>query len=255
MSANANKPVALITAGSAGLGKAAAKVFGNANYNVVINYASNEERATNTVKELEQLVPTVKFASIKADVGEQEEVRRLVTETVDLMGRLDVVFSNHGWTEPRGITSIEANMVEEDWDRCFKMNVKSHLWLMNAAKPHLEATEGAFITTASLAGVAISGSSVAYSVTKAAQIHLVKHLANLAAPKITVNTVSPGLLMTDWASKFTEEMRDNHISQTKLKRIATVEEVAEQVLCFAKMRSVTGQNVVMDGGWSLLGGK
>lgn len=252
---SANPRVVLITAGSAGLGKAAAKVFGTANYNVVINYASNDERASDTVKELEQLVPSVKFASIKADVGKQEEVKRLVKETVDLMGQLDVVFSNHGWTHLRGIGSLEDNMVEEDWDKCFNMNVKSHLWLIHAAMPHLEKTEGAFITTASLAGVAISGSSVAYSVTKAAQIHLMKHLANLAAPKIRVNTVSPGLLLTDWGMNFPEKTRDNHISQTKLKKIATVEDVAEQVLCFAKLCTVTGQNVVMDGGWSILGGK
>lgn len=53
-------------------------------------------------------------------------------------------------------------MVEDDWDRCFNMNVKSHLWLMHAAKPHLEANEqgGSFVTTASLAGVKVSGSSL-----------------------------------------------------------------------------------------------
>jgi len=248
---NANLPVVLITAGSAGLGKAAAKVFAGANYNVVINYASNEERASTTVKELQGLFPSVKIASIKADVSKQDEVKRLVAETVSLMGQIDVVFSNHGWTHLRGFTSLDANMVEEDWDKCFNMNVKSHLWLMHAAKPHLEATEGAFTTTASIAGVAVSGSSLAYSVTKAAQIHLAKGLAVIAAPKIRVNTVSPGLLLTEWGMNFPEEIRERHISQTKLKRIATVEDVAEQVLCLAKLKSVTGQNVVLDGGYTL----
>lgn len=64
---------------------------------------------------------------------------KLVAQTVEEMGRLDVVFSNHGWTEIRGFESLDVNMVEDDWDRCFNMNVKSHLWLMHAAKPHLEA--------------------------------------------------------------------------------------------------------------------
>lgn len=63
---------------------------------------------------------------------------RLVKETIETMGRLDVVFSNHGWTQIRGLRSLDANMVEEDWDRCFCMNVKSHLWLMHAAKPYCE---------------------------------------------------------------------------------------------------------------------
>lgn len=54
-------------------------------------------------------------------------------------------------------------MHEEDWDRCFNMNVKQHLWLMHAARKHLDETEGAFITTASLAGVNHSGSSLVSS--------------------------------------------------------------------------------------------
>lgn len=52
------------------------------------------------------------------------------------------------------------NAFEEDWDRCFNMNVKAHLWLMHAARKHLDETEGSFITTASLAGVSHSGSSL-----------------------------------------------------------------------------------------------
>ena len=88
------------------------------------------------------------------------------------------------------------NAIDEDWDMCFNINVKSHLWLMQAAKRHLDEAEGAFITTASTAGITPSGSSLAYSVTKAAQIHLVKNLAVMAAPRIRVNSVSPGLLLT-----------------------------------------------------------
>lgn len=52
------------------------------------------------------------------------------------------------------------NLVEDDWDKCFNMNVKSGLWLMHAAMKHLDETEGAFITTASVAGVGVSGSSL-----------------------------------------------------------------------------------------------
>lgn len=114
----------------------------------------------------------------------------------------------------RGLTSIDDNAHEEDWDRTFNLNVKSHMWLMHAAKKHLDETEGAFITTASIAGVIPSGSSLVshfglrypirarvntsqpYAVTKAAQIHLVKALAVMAAPKIRVNSVAPGLLLT-----------------------------------------------------------
>lgn len=102
-------------------------------------------------------------------------------------------------------------------------NVKSHLWLMHAAKAHLEETEGAFISTASIAGVKPSGSSLPYAVTKAAQIHLAKSLAVICSPKVRVNSVSPGLLLTEWGMKFPEAKREAAREATKLKRLATVE--------------------------------
>jgi NAD(P)-dependent dehydrogenase (short-subunit alcohol dehydrogenase family) len=82
---------------------------------------------------------------------------------VSTMGRLDVVFSNAGWTHFRTFSNLDDNMVEDDWDRCFNMNVKSHLFLMHAAKEHLDKTQGSFITTASLAGVVAGGSSLVSS--------------------------------------------------------------------------------------------
>lgn len=91
-------------------------------------------------------------------------------------------------------------MIDEDWDKCFLYNVKSHLWLMHAVKPELEKTEGAFVTTASIAGVKPSGSSLPYAVTKSAAIHLSKALAVIAAPKVRVNSISPGLLLTEWGT-------------------------------------------------------
>lgn len=94
---------------------------------------------------------------------------------------------------------------------------------MHAAKEQLEQHEGAFITTASIAGVKPSGSSLPYSVTKAAAIHLSKALAVICAPRIRCNSVSPGLLMTEWGMKFPEEKREAAMEATRLKRFATVE--------------------------------
>ncbi|KAI0456550.1 short chain dehydrogenase [Xylaria acuta] len=251
-------PVALIAAGSAGLGAAAARLFAQNGYRVVVNYSNNAERANKLLDELPGLSSspnddsgTKNFAVIKADLGSRQDIDRLVRETVKQFGRLDVLFSNGGWTRVRGLVSIDDNCYEEEWDRAFNMNVKSHLWLMHAAKKHLDDTEGAFITTASLAGVSHSGSSLAYSVTKAAQLHLVKALAVMAAPKIRVNSVSPGLLLTEWAERFTDELKEEHRQKTKLKRIVTVEDVADQVLTFARNKSMTGVNVLMDAGFIL----
>ncbi|KAL2074049.1 hypothetical protein VTL71DRAFT_7827 [Oculimacula yallundae] len=253
-------PVILVTAGSAGVGAAAAKTFATAGYRIVINYSNNSTRASDLLSELEQLVPLdstgstkpeLKFLAIKADLSKKSEIAELVTEVISEMGRLDVVFSNGGWTKVTNFNDLDDNVDEEMWDACWNMNVKSHLWLFHAARKYLEESEGCFVTTASVAGVKPSGSSIAYSVTKAAQIHLVKTLASISGPHIRVNSVSPGLLLTEWGLKFPQEKRDAAKAKTKLKRFATVEDVAEQVLCFAKSKSVTGSNAVIDAGTSL----
>lgn len=194
-----------------------------------INYANNQTRAKELINELENIPCTTgspaspRFVSIQADVGDRSSIKSLVEQTVSTFGRIDVVVSNAGWTRITNFTNLEEGMVDEDWDRCFLYNVKAHLWLMHAAKPELDKTEGAFITTASIAGVKPSGSSLPYAVTKAAAIHLSKSLAVIAAPKIRVNSVSPGLLLTEWGMKFPEEKREAAKNNTKLKPLATVE--------------------------------
>jgi len=146
---------------------------------------------------------------------------------------------------------INEGVNEDDWDKCFVMNVKTHLWLAYAAKDALSETEGTFITTASVAGVKPSGSSLPYAVTKAAQIHLAKGLAVILAPRIRVNSVSPGMMLTEWGLKFPESKRQKAIDNTKLKRLATVEDVADQIRTLVLSRSVTGQNLCIDGGSSI----
>ncbi|VUC27452.1 unnamed protein product [Clonostachys rosea] len=271
--------VILVTAGSAGLGAAVARLFSRQGYRVVINYNTDSVRAEALIAELSaqraevaevgEEKTTSRYVSIQADMSSAPEIQRLVRETYAAMGRIDVVVSNGGWTKVRDTTSIDDNVFEEDWDRAFNMNVKSHLWLLEASKRYLEETEGAFITTASLAGVSGVGSSLAYGTTKAAQIHMVKGLACMVAPKIRVNSVSPGLLQTvrkdiqflmkkgklivkkNWATRFTAEQKEAHRQGTKLKRFVDVDDVAEQVLGLAKSKSMTGTNIIVDAGYML----
>ena len=161
-------PVILITAGSAGLGATVARTFAQQGYHVVINYNSNSERAETLIAELSsQKVDAnagdqsaAKYIAIRADLDVQADIYRLVKETHDAMGRIDVLFSNGGWSRFRDTTSLDDNIFREDWDRAFNMNVKSHLWLLHAAKPYLEEAEGSFITTSSIAGVRGTGSSL-----------------------------------------------------------------------------------------------
>lgn len=199
--------VALVTASSAGLGAAIVKSLAPY-YRVVINYHSRPEKADEVLQAASAISPLYnsssteqpRFHSIKADMQSRPSIVNLVSETVSTMGRLDAVVSNAGWTRLTNFSNLDEQVDEEDWDRCFNANVKSHLWLLYAAKPHLEKSEdgGAFVTVASLAGVRPSGSSLPYSVTKAAEIHLTKGLAVICGKSVRCNSVSPGLMMTEW---------------------------------------------------------
>lgn len=263
-STNNNPPVALVTAGSAGLGAAVATLLARNGMRVAVNYHGNAAGAAALVAHLQAVSPfapqggRTDYHAVQADLARRADVQRLVADTVAVFGtnKIDVVFSNGGWTRMRDLLDLDDNLDDEDWDRCFTMNVKSHLWLMHAARPYLEAAyddEGrgaaSFITTASLAGVKVSGSSLAYAVTKAAQLHLAKGLAMIAAPKIRVNSVSPGLLLTvrrwavewapgkiqtgrltwfdyllqEWGLRFPPEKIEAMQQGSKLKRLATVD--------------------------------
>ncbi|KAG9376631.1 Short chain dehydrogenase [Pyrenophora tritici-repentis] len=94
---------------------------------VVINFHSDSSRADALVQQLTQMrkrvnVAAPQFAAIKADMGQRNEIRRLVTETVQQMGHLDVVISNAGWTRVTDFSDLQQADDEADWDRCFNMN-------------------------------------------------------------------------------------------------------------------------------------
>lgn len=164
----AERPVILVTAGSAGLGAAVARLFAKRGYRIVINYAHNSKRAIELIEELSALTSHAdasdkSYIMIQADLAIRSEIERLVEETISAMGRIDVVLSNGGWTRFTDMSSLDDNVSESDWDRAFAMNVKSHLWLLHAARGALEGSSGSFITTASTAGVSTSGSSLVRS--------------------------------------------------------------------------------------------
>jgi NAD(P)-dependent dehydrogenase (short-subunit alcohol dehydrogenase family) len=94
----------------------------------VINYANNELRAQELLKELLNIPQTSqtsqsnekpRFEAIRADVGDKPALQQLVKDTVSLFGRLDVVISNAGWTRITNFNNLDEGMVDEDWDKCF----------------------------------------------------------------------------------------------------------------------------------------
>ncbi|GMG08351.1 unnamed protein product [Aspergillus oryzae var. brunneus] len=160
--------VALITGASRGVGAAVARALAaDGDTSIVLNYGSNPEPAQSLIQELNSLrdnntrsTEKPRFQALKANMADRADIRRLVSQTVQEMGRLDIVVSNVGWTRMTDFANLEEADNEADWDRCFNMNVKSHFFLFQECRKYLEKTQGAFIATASVAGVKPSGSSL-----------------------------------------------------------------------------------------------
>ncbi|CAG8975762.1 hypothetical protein HYALB_00009281 [Hymenoscyphus albidus] len=110
-----------------------------------------------------------------------------------------VIVSNAGYTRFSNFPDLTATTAH-DWDYCYAVNVKAQHILLREASPTFKSNPegGCLIMSSSIAATHPSGSSMPYSVTKAAQIHLMKCLAFTQGPKIRVNAVLPGLLLTEW---------------------------------------------------------
>lgn len=121
-------------------------------------------------------------------MGLEADCVRVVQETISLLGGLDVLVSNAGYTNFSVFSDLFAPTTA-DWDTCFAVNVKAQTYLLRTALPTFNANPegGVMIITSSIAGEYTSGSSMPYSVTKAAQLHLMRCLASTQGPKIRVN--------------------------------------------------------------------
>ncbi|GIJ81675.1 hypothetical protein Asppvi_000174 [Aspergillus pseudoviridinutans] len=247
----------LVAAGSRGLGAVICQKFAAEGCNVAINYHSNHEVAEDLASRLEKEY-SIKSIILQGDSELPEDNQRIVQEANEQLSGLDIVIANAGWTRFADRRDIYALSFEE-WDKarcslaCWKVNVMSHLQLMQAAKPIFEknADGGVYIMTSSIAGITPDGSSMGYSVTKAAALHLMKHLALSVGPKIRVNAVLPGLLLTDWGKKYGETTIEWLNQKAILKHETDLDDCADMFVTLAKNTSMTGQQIVVDSGLSM----
>ncbi|KAL4921557.1 hypothetical protein BDW62DRAFT_197699 [Aspergillus aurantiobrunneus] len=239
----------LVTAGSRGLGAVVAQKFAAEGCNVAINYFSSKDAAEKIASDL-QTQYNVKAITIKGDASLQGDCQNMVQTTIEQLGGLDVLVSNAGWTKITVFNDLDA-MGDEDWDKCWSSNVKGHLWLFKAALPTFRANPdgGVFLLTSSAAAVSATGSSLPYSVTKAAGLHLVKCLAQTQGNKVRVNAVLPGLLLTEWGLRFPKEKIELYKAKTPLNTLPEVEDTAEAYITLAKNSSMTGQALQIDSGF------
>jgi len=142
-------------------------------------------------------------------------------------------------------------LTDEIFDKTFKVNVYGTWWLTKAAIPHLhKSDDGNVVNITSIAGVRPLGSSMAYAMTKAALNHMTLLLAKSHGP-IRFNAVAPGLVQTPWTQDW-GAMHDFVAQAAPLKRSAYASDCSEAVLGIVRNPYLTGQVIVVDGGFTLV---
>jgi len=236
--------VALVTGSSSGIGAATARRLSAEGAVVVVNSRSSVAAGEALAAEL----PGASY--VQADVADEEQARRLVETAVERHGRLDVLVNNAGMTVKIRHGDLEAAS-REVWERILGVNLLGTWAVTVAAVPHLRASgDGAVVNVTSLAGVRPLGSSIPYAVSKAAENHLTRLLANVLGPEVRVNAVAPGLVDTPWTADWEFE-RTFTLETAPLRRSATPDDVAEVIAGLVASRHVTGEVVVVDGGLNL----
>ncbi|KAK0792708.1 hypothetical protein LTR75_011413 [Friedmanniomyces endolithicus] len=222
---------------ASGLGAEICRKFAAEGCNIAINYANSEAPAQELAKELQQKY-SVKTVVIKGDAGVLSQCAHCVQETIKAFGGLDGIIGNAGWTRFTDFNDLDA--------------MSQHALIKEALPTFKKNTEGGFfIITSSIAAKSLGGSSMAYSVTKAAQIHLMKCVAKVAGEKARVNAVLPGLLLTDWGNLYGSERINALKDAAVLKKETELGDCADAFVMLAKNTSITGQNIQVDSGLAI----
>lgn len=237
--------VAIVTGSARGIGKAIAMKFAKDGYDVVISDIL-QDVAEQTAKEIEELGQ--KALVVVADVSKAEDAERLINETVNAFGRLDVLVNNAGITRD----NLAIRMKENEWDMVLNINLKgTFLCSQAAAKFMMKKRTGRIVNIASVSGILGTAGQANYASSKAGVIALTKALARELGPRnITVNSVAPGYIITEMTEKLPDKVKEEYLSQIPLKRGGTPEDVANVVAFLASDAAsyVTGTTLIVSGG-------
>jgi 3-oxoacyl-[acyl-carrier protein] reductase len=239
------KRVALVTGAATGIGRAVAWRLAERGFAVTVNYSKSKTEAEETADGVRSRGANALLYA--ANVADDTAVRAMVERTTTEFDGLDVLINNAGMTHFIPHTDLEG-LTEAVWDEILAVNLKGTFYACRAALPHLKSRKGSIVNVASVAGLAGSGSSIAYAASKGAVITMTKSLARAFAPEVRVNAVAPGPVQTRWLADH-QDMVEQAMKLTPLKRPATADDVTDAILFLADMTTlITGQVLVIDGG-------
>ncbi|CAH0718954.1 unnamed protein product, partial [Brenthis ino] len=243
---NFNNKVVIVTGASSGIGAAIAVAFSSEGANVVM-VGRNEARLAAVAKKCKN--PLV----IIGDVAEDAVIRKIIDQTIEKFGQIDVLVNNVGTAI--GLGSFTDGDIIKSFDNIMRVNVRAAVFLITLATPHLMKTKGNVVNISSVVvqmGTGYPGLTN-YNISKAALNHLTVCAASELGPySIRVNTVSPGPVVTNFLEHSNIPARCEDFTQrTALNQISQPEEIADLVIFLAgpKAKSITGSCYVIDNGF------
>ena len=241
---------AIVTGGNGGIGRAIAIGLAGAGADIVIA-ARNEEKTSAVVKEIKKLGR--RCIGIECNVRDSDDIKHTVDKTIKEFGKLNILVNNAGTAN----RSLPQAMTEKEWDIVIDVNLKAGFLFAQAVHPAMvEAGGGKVINIGSMMSIFGSGTSANYSVSKGGVIQLTKSLAIAWAPdNIQVNAICPGWFSTDLTRQHMEnkDIYKTIINRTPAGRVGETDELAGAAVFLSSSASsfVTGQSIVVDGGFSI----
>lgn len=241
------RKVALVTGATRGIGKEIVYTLAGNGYDVSVNYRTKTAEVEEMKKEIEEKF-NVRCAVVQGDVGSFEDAENIVKETIEKLGKIDVLVNNAGITKD----NLLMRMSKEDFEAVINVNlIGTFNVTKNVISSMVKQRSGRIINISSVVGVSGNAGQTNYSASKAGIIGFTKSLAKeVASRNILVNAVAPGFISTDMTSVLSDTVKENINSQIPLKRMGSSRDIANVVKFLASEESsyITGQVINVDGG-------
>lgn len=242
--------VAFVSGGTKGIGRCIAEKLAEQGANVVVNYFRSRQAANETVEKIRSY--GVESYSHRANMGNHEQLPAIFEGIKERFGKLDILISNAAL----GLFTRMLDIDDKAWDLSMHTNARAFLNSVQLASPIMP-NHSRIVTLSSLGSIRYIPGYASIGVSKAAIENIVKYMAiELAAHHITVNCVSGGFIDTDALKSFPnyQQMLNEVTERTPFKRVGKPEEIADVVAFLAgpKATWITGQTVIVDGGYSLM---
>jgi len=237
------KPLALVTGGAQRLGKAFALALARMGYSIALHYRSSVTEAAQTAKEIRDL--GVDCMDIRADLTVPQKVEFLFSVVDEFHAPLKILVNSAAVMPAGNPRDLELY----DWDSALDLNLRAPFLLAQQAAKRMT-TGGLIVNISDIGAQKVWSRYPSYAVSKAGLESLTRLLARSLAPTIRVNGIAPGLVLPSDVT--THERWDHLVQKLPLKRPATREEITSTLEFLIKNEYITGQTIVVDGGYSLV---